>query len=209
MRELEFLPGWYPQLHRRQRQIMLQVYLTVAVSAGLALWLFLVDRNHHVASQTLGVLHAQVNQADAQLREINRLTTLETQLRKQEEVQSKLGLHVESARIIGTLASIMPENMSLVALNAETEEIPRDIGGMGKAALSAGAGVPTDRRLKVRLSGIAPTDVDVANFITELNRISFFDHVTMTYAKDRREADHLMREFELTFIVNLNMPAGA
>ena len=46
MRELEFLPAWYPQLRERKRLVRLQAYMTVAAgSAGLCLWVYLIHGN--------------------------------------------------------------------------------------------------------------------------------------------------------------------
>ena len=36
----------------------------------------------------------------------------------------------------------------------------------------------------------------------------FFERVAPTYVRDRREAGHVLREFELTFSINLISPAG-
>ncbi len=69
--------------------------------------------------------------------------------------------------------------------------------------------VVMDRNLRVRLQGVAPTDVELATFLTELNKVPFLEHVAPTYARDRREAGHVLREFELTFTINLNAPAGS
>jgi hypothetical protein len=60
--------------------------------------------------------------------------------------------------------------------------------------------------LKVRLTGIAPSDADVSSLITSLNRIPFFQQVTPVETHDHVDRGHLAREFELTFCVSLNAP---
>jgi hypothetical protein len=62
----------------------------------------------------------------------------------------------------------------------------------------------TDRKLKVKLVGIAPSDVEVANFLAGLTGRSFLDQVAMTYARDRVSDGRVMREFEVTFVINLS-----
>jgi hypothetical protein len=62
--------------------------------------------------------------------------------------------------------------------------------------------------MKVKMIGVAPTDVDVMNFLTRLGDVPFFEQVYMTYAKDRPENGHVMREFEVTFCLNLNSARG-
>jgi len=67
--------------------------------------------------------------------------------------------------------------------------------------------LPPNRQLNVRLNGVAPTDVDLANFMMRLSGVRFFENVSMSFAKDRSEGGHLMREFEITFSLNLKAPA--
>jgi Tfp pilus assembly protein PilN len=208
MRELEFLPAWYGDLHRHRRRLRLQVWLTVAVISALATWLMLVDRNRRNAEGVVAVLQGQLAQTDSQLKEMDRLTHLEAELRVQEQIQAKLGAHVEAARLIGTLGQIMPASMSLASLGFEVEETPQQLSAMARAALKDPNNVPMDRRLRIKLTGVAPTDVDIASFITELNKVPFFDRVSMQYAKDRRQQGYVMREFELTFSISLDAPAG-
>ena len=39
MREMEFLPSWYPQLRRHKRLVMLHIWATTMVIMGLGLWI--------------------------------------------------------------------------------------------------------------------------------------------------------------------------
>ena len=49
MREIEFLPPWYAQFLRRRRTVFFQTWVSVGVTLGLGLWIFLADRNHRSA----------------------------------------------------------------------------------------------------------------------------------------------------------------
>jgi len=60
-----------------------------------------------------------------------------------------------------------------------------------------------EEQIKIRVQGVCPTDVDLANFMTQLSAVPFFDAVNNTYARERAENNRVMREFELTFSVNL------
>ena len=56
MRELEFLPDWYPQTHRRRRLIVLQGWLTLIMVAGMGSWIVLQDRNNTLDERILARL---------------------------------------------------------------------------------------------------------------------------------------------------------
>ena len=65
-----------------------------------------------------------------------------------------------------------------------------------------------DRRLKIRMQGVTPTDEDVANFLYGLTGKPFFDQVAVTYIREKFDSGHKFREFELTFSMQLSTPAG-
>ena len=201
MPELEFLPNWYPQLRRRKRWLVLQAWGSLLLIAGLGAWTMIASRSVHAQEGRLATLVIALSRTEAQLHQLDELLTLEKQQRQQVLVLDKLGAHVEGARLLARLEETMPNEMALLSLSFQISEQPRPL-----AALAAGAprsGPALERRLGVTLKGVAPTDVDVANFLARLSAIPFFEQVAMTYAKDRSDNGHLMREFELTFNIAL------
>ena len=56
---------------------------------------------------------------------------------------------------------------------------------------------------------MAPTDVELATLLTELNKVPFFDNVTAEFSRDKQQAGHVLREFQLGFIINLNAVTGS
>ena len=79
-----------------------------------------------------------------------------------------------------------------------TDEQAR-VANTPSAAMAAQRGDSVDRKLRVRLQGVAPTDTDVANFLSGITNVPFFEQVAMTYSRDRSDSGHVMREFEITF----------
>ncbi len=202
MREIEFLPDWYPQTRRRRRMVILQAWLILLLVAGMGTHLVLADRNIKVAERSLAALQSQFDQTNAQLAEMDKLDAMRRQWRQQEQLLSRLGLYVEACKAIDTLDALMPKQMSLTGIQLDNEE-KVDTSAVATAAGRAGEQV-VDRRLKVRLQGVCPTDVDLANFMTQLSTVPFFDQVGVTYAREKADNNHVMREFEVTFALNLN-----
>lgn len=209
MPDLELLPAWYSGLQKRKRWLRLQVWLTLAFAGGLGLWVFLADRNQRFAESALVSLKGQLNQTDAQLKKMDELESLRKQLRQQAEILGKMGLHIEASRLITQLAQALPERMSLLGMNFEVEETPVTLPPTVRASMKDPNTVVMDRKLRVRLQGVAPTDLDLSEFLTELNKTSFFDHVAPSYARDRKDSGHLMREFEVSFLVGLTPSQGS
>ncbi|HEY7115412.1 MAG TPA: PilN domain-containing protein [Tepidisphaeraceae bacterium] len=203
MRELEFLPDWYPRTRRRRRMVVLQGWLILVLIAGMGTWVVLKDRNIADDERVLAAQASQLAQTYAQLAEVDKLDAMRRQLRQQERIVSRLGFAVEACKAVNALDEKMPKQMALTNIQLENEE--KIDNSAFQAARTPGELPPAERRLKVRIQGVCPTDVDLANFMTQLSTVPFFESVNNTYARDRLENDHVMREFELTFWVNLGV----
>lgn len=201
MRDMEFLPEWYPQTRQRRRLVHLQGWLTLVLVAGMGAHLVLADRNIRTAETSLAGLQAQTAQIDAQLSEMDKLDAMRRQYRQKEQVVSRLGVYVEACTMMDTLDAVMPKQMTLTSLVVENEE--KVDASAVQAAKSPGE-APVDRRLKVKVQGVCPTDSDLANFMTQLGAVPFFEQVNVAYWKEKSENGHVMREFEVSFALNLN-----
>ena len=202
MRELEFLPAWYPQLRRRKRLLIVQSWGSLVLVVGLGIWMGLARHNVRVQEDHLTLLTGGLLRTQSQLHQLDELLVLEKQRRQQVQVLEKLGGHVEAVRLLAGLEEAMPNDMALLSLSSQVEEQPRPPGRAGWIARAQGA-----RRWSAErgssCAGVAPTDVDVATFLARLGGMAYFEQVAMSYAKDLTQNGHLMREFEVTFTVSL------
>jgi Tfp pilus assembly protein PilN len=207
MRELEFLPEWYPQSRRRKRIVLLQGYMTLLLAGGLIVWLFLAQRNTQSKAATLAGINSQILQAHQEMHQLEEQVALKGQLLVQRRIVDKLGMPVEMSRLLDAIGEALTPQMGVTDLSFDTQEQLKVATSPGVARVPP-QGDNIDRRLHVRLDGVAPTDNDVANFLTVLSRVPFFDDVAMSYSRDQTENGHLMRDFEVTFSVNLNQESG-
>ena len=209
MRDLEFLPDWYPHLRQRKRLMRLQAYMTLLLAMGLGLWLSLVHRNIQFAEGTLAETQRQVSQTDQELGQLQEQISLKNQLLLQRRIVDCLGLPVQMSRMLGTLDAKMPHEMCLTDCTFETQEQIKTVSSL-TAARTVDHGNGTERRLRIHLQGVAPSDDDIANFLANLTNVPFFDQVSMTYSRDRSQDGRIMREFEITFMIDLDQQvAGA
>ena len=207
MRELEFLPDWYPQLRRRRRVVALMAWVTVGLLAGMGSWVAVTQQKIHTRQTRLVQLDGELQRSREELKDLDNLVTFEKKLKERAQVLNKVGFHVEAARLLATLDEVMPKSASLLEVSFLTEEKQPVTLVAAKAAQERDR--VTDRRLNVRVSGVAPTDVEVADFLTKLTGKPFFEDVRMTGSKPRMESGHMMREFEVYLSMNLNDVIGA
>ncbi len=206
MREVEFLPAWYPQVRRRRRIVVLQAWMTLIVIAALGTWMTLAGRNVRSAEARLVRVERELNASRGELKTLEDLMIVNKELAGQAQVLAKVGSHAEAARLLATLDEVMPASTALLELSLLTEEKqPVTLAG-ARAAQERDSMV--ERRLNVKVTGVAPTDVEVAEFLTRLTGKSFFEDVRMTGSKPRLDNGRIMREFEVYFSMNLNDAAG-
>jgi Tfp pilus assembly protein PilN len=207
VRELEFLPAWYPQVRRGRRIVMLLAWMTILLLGAFGSWATVTQRAVRSDQARLANLDRELSRSRGEVKELEELMRLNKKLSEQAQVLSKVGSHAEAARLLATLDEVMPKSTSLLELSLLTEEQqPATLAGV-RAAQERDRSV--DRRLNVRVTGVAPTDVEVADFLTKLTAKAFFEDVRMTGSKPRIEDGHIMREFEVNFTMNLNDTAGA
>jgi Tfp pilus assembly protein PilN len=202
MRDLEFLPDWYPQTRRRRRLVQLQAWLTLFLVAGMGAHMVLSDRNIRAAETSVATLQSQTKQIDAQLSEMDKLIAMQRQLRSQEQVVSRLGIYVKACNIMDTLDAVMPRQMTLTNIELENEE---KVDNSAVQAAKGSGDAPVDRRLKVKVQGVCPTDPDLTTFMSQLGTVPFIESpVNLSYLKEHPDNGHVMREFEVCFTINLN-----
>jgi Tfp pilus assembly protein PilN len=210
MRELEFLPNWYPNLRRRKRVVLLQGWMTLAIVAGLTLWIVLARQNLQSAQATLSVLDREMVQTRAEQSQLEELLALERELTQKEQIIAQLGFPVEMSRVLRTLDLVMPPEMSVREITCNTREVVLTAAtGATAARARPQTPRPVEKRLEFRLVGWAPSDVDLANFLAGLQTdYPFFESIQLVRADGKSEGGHLLREFEVTFTINLESPTG-
>jgi hypothetical protein len=207
MRELEFLPDWYPRIRKRKRLIKIQGWTLFTLILVLGAWLLNTQRSVGAAERTLSSLRESLARSQAEQQMLDEQLRLRKELQDQEQLIASLGYPVEMTRLLQTLDSLMPREMSLTEFDCQTEEQPVQSTGI---AVARGGDKPrlVNRRMKVKLVGVVPSDVDLANLLAGLTNVSFFENVAPTYIRGRSENGHVFREFEITFWINLNLPSG-
>src|SRR5439155_8358611 len=170
-------------------------WITLLLAAGLGLWMLLVQRNVHLKESDLARLKTDLTQSETEVDRLNDLLKLQDQLNAQNEIFEKIGRPVDTTKLLATLDQLMPQAMALIELSIETEEATKSAG---TSLASRAAQEKSERKLKLKLHGVAPTDVDVGDFLVRLAAKPLFSQVELAYSHERVEAAHVMRDFAIT-----------
>jgi hypothetical protein len=198
MRELEFLPAWYPRLRRKRRVLLVEAWLAVTIVAGLGLWLILSAHNVIARETLLTVREKQLTQSNYELQKLAELESLKRQMSDQATLMTRLGPNVPMGRLMDTLEQALPKGMALLDVTVDFEK------GMRQAAAPRGAVAQSDPMYQVSIHGVSPSDAELGEFMTGLAKaIPHWVGGSMSET-DVRQAGHQMRDFTFSFSIRLS-----
>ena len=198
MRELEFLPDWYPLLRRRRRILVLEAWLAILIIAVLGLWLILSAHNVIAKESLLDVRQKQLTQSNYELQKLAELESLKRQMSDQAKLMAHLGPNVPMGRLMDTLTQTLPKGM---ALQNVTVEFKKGVKSAVPGHIAAGDSNP---QYVVEIHGVAPSDAELGDFMINLaKKIPDWDGGELG-EDDLHQDGHLMREFDFSFSIKLS-----
>lgn len=210
MENIDFLPERIRNQRLRSRWLTRQVYLLALFAAALGM-LALVRQNRITRAEAeLLLLTGRSANVQRQLAMLGTLEEQQAELHLKKRINDHLGSRINTLVVLSELERLMPPSLSLVNLFVEPTEQP--VLAAPTAGRHAGnrpilAGAEQQRleqgvkRVRLVLTGVAPTDVDVANFIGQMGTSKLFEEVTMGYAKNASYRGRSTREFQVTCYV--------
>jgi hypothetical protein len=104
--------------------------------------------------------------------------------------------------MLAAIDDLMPPSMALSELDLETVIVPETLT---ESQLATGAKPRNFRKLSARVAGLAPTYVELGTFMTSLVANPYIGDVALVRAADLAQNGHLMRTFEVKFVINLDV----
>jgi cytoskeletal protein RodZ len=206
MRDIEFLPAWYPAIRRRCRWVAFQGWITlfvVLLISGYALAKRLQVRG---INQTTSQTQAQINLSRRQLATLSQKIKLEDELRQQDRIAARLGVGVETTRLLKALEQAMTPEMALTRVSLSTQEQPRTNEPVSRHPGNSDP-VELDRRLKVVVDGVAPSEIQAVSLMGNLLKVSCFENVAIQLNQAKLQDGQMTQAFQVTFDMDLNAPA--
>lgn len=206
MENVDFLPERIKAQRARRRRLFQQGYLLGLIAVVLVAVGYYRQGELTRASAEVATLGQCV---DDLTRQAARRTNLESQLQDlniKKRVEEHLGSRISAQLVLAELQRQLPATVSLSKLEIDTFEIQPGIkdssGHVSARAVVSGNSDPvkpeTVKRVRLCITGMAPTDVDVANFIGQLSASPLFEEVTMGYSRNVVVQGHVAREFRAT-----------
>ncbi len=206
MTHVDFLPDRIKAQRARLRRLAVQGGLLALCLLCLAALAYVFDGRVRRARAELTMLAERGQRVGDQLQLRVDLESQLADLMIKQRIEEQLGRRVGTLYVLGELQRVMPESMALTSLKMETVSVavparrPR-VNGNRALAYSKSQETARVKRVRLVLTGMAPTDVDVANFIGQLAASPVFEDVDMGYAKTIEFRGRTARDFEASCFV--------
>lgn len=216
MANASFLPEDYLEKRIQRRTNIISLLLFAVVMAGVVGAYAVTDRQR----VEVGVLQKQVNnrfeEAAKRLEQLDQLQHKKEQMIQKARVTAVLLERVPRTMILSELINNMPSTISLLELGLDSHVVQtpmRAANAMDKARQEkkarkaeekSGQPEPEIKECEVTLAvqGVAPTDVQVAQYMTALGRSLLFTDLNLAYSEEVSIDDQVMRRFRIEMKIN-------
>jgi len=217
-----FLPEDYVEKKSQRRTNLISVSLFVVVMSGIIGAFVVTDRQRVEVSKLQQQVNADFEEAAKRLEQLNDLQSRKQAMVRKARITAMLIERLPRSLILADLINHMPTTLSLLELELVTKVVKTRTRRLATSALEKakqkqqrknGAGVDALPPMKkteasLRLVGVAPTDVQVAQFMTALSRSSMFTDVNLAFSEEvKMSEDQLMRKFRIDMKLNNNITA--
>ena len=212
-----FLPTEYVE-HRRDRRtsfLALGLFLVVVASVGAA-FLFRQSVLDQVVQRHERVME-RYEEASEQVEAITQLQAARDEMLWRAELAAALVERVPRSILLADLIDCMPEGLGLIEFDLDSTVVrppptPQPKTATGRRATRSRTNTTTDtttpditvprHAVRLRLKGLAPTDLQVSQFLSALNANPLLQQVRLESTKEDLVGDVIARRFEITLALH-------
>ena len=214
---VDFLPQNYLEKKAQQRTNIICLILFIIVVAGVGTGFMLTQRRQSSLKNQASQICQQMAQASKTLEQLESLEKKKKQMMTKAKISAMLMDPVPRSLLLATITNNLPAGVSLTNYKLQTKEITNTTKtkkSLNKKAKSnddkdtKSEIVPQKQETKIEFTGLAPTDIEVAQLIEHLNQSLLFGHVDLDFSEEHKIKDETMRRFKLTAILDQDAKAS-
>ncbi|MFA6133709.1 MAG: PilN domain-containing protein [Phycisphaerae bacterium] len=152
--------------------------------------------------------HAEMAALEDQSAAIHKQMSFRQDLERQQadlmikkRIDDQLGSRVNALEVLAEMERLLPETIFLTNLNLEAKSVPVPVKPADRSASAGLGGERITKRVQLTFTGLAPTDVDLANFIAQMSACKLFEDVSMGYSRNVEYRGRTVREFQASCYV--------
>lgn len=209
MTDNSFVPEDYLDKRAARRTNLICVTLFIVVMGAVVGAYFFTDKQRVDVRGELADVNERVAEAGRRLEQLDQLQKSKDQMLRKAKITGTLVERIPRSLLLSQLINNMPTTLSLLELELSTEVIqyksnaPRT--AMDKAKQKADAKSknepdlpdPKATRMTLLITGVARTDVEVAQFMNDLTKLPLFASVNLGFSEEIKIQDEPMRKFKI------------
>jgi Tfp pilus assembly protein PilN len=216
--QLSFLPDDYLARKAQRRTNVICATLFLIVMGAITAAFMLSERSTHALVQRHDEVDRQYAEAAKRIEQVQEMQEKQRKMAHQAEVTASLLEHVPRSYLLAEFTNSMPAGVSLIDLSMESrvkqapaapaaktafEQKKAELEAKNKGA-AAPAPLPQAKQYDViiKLTGVARTDVQVAQFINKLSRSTLLKDVNLDIIDQYTVDADTVRKFQLDMRLN-------
>lgn len=215
---MNFLPEDYLEKKAQQRtNIICLLLFVVVISAVSAGWLLTENRRKQMVSQQKEMVE-KMSLASDSLKKLDELEKKKVQMQDKAQLSAMLTEPVPRSLLLATITNNLPKGVSLLNYNLETREIKQPVvqekkavAGAKKTGSKASAKKPAEPvvpvvtvkkfETEVRFTGLAGSDLEVAQLISDLSKSNLMANVSLKYSEEYTRGENAYKRFEISAVM--------
>lgn len=215
--QLSFLPDDYLERRARRRTNVICSFLFVCGVAGIGSAFTLSERADARAQDKHAAVSGDYVEEAKRIERARQIQDKQRQIAHQAELTASLLEKVPRSYLLAEITNSMPSGVSLLDLNLESKVKTAPVAERAKTAMEKkkekkqseeqkNAPPPPPKpkvyEVALRLTGIAATDVQVAQFISKLNQCKFLKDVNLVISDEFALEDETLRKFQIDMLLD-------
>jgi Tfp pilus assembly protein PilN len=210
--ELSFLPDDYLERKARRRANALCAGLSVVVMGAIATAFSITERTMREVESRAAAVDRQYSEAAKSIDQVKRMKVQHEKVVHHAELVSSLVEKIPRSNLLAEFTNSLPEGTSLLDLamesrpKAQPAPSPATPAQRAKAKGAQAVAPPPPPPLQfdvyIKLTGVADTDVQVAEFMTKLTRCELLKEVNLVISDAFKQGDRSVRRFQIEMMLN-------
>jgi len=221
--QLSFLPDDYLDRKARRRANVLCALGALAVLSVAVTVFWYTEKLSTAVEKKFAEVDKQYGDAAARIEKVNQMRSQQQQVVRRAELAASLVEKIPRSNVLAEFTNSLPQGLSLLNITMDSrEKAGGSVASMTafeakRAALEGRTVAPATKVYDVflKIEGVAATDVQVAQFITKLNRSQLFKEVNLVVSEEykqltaatsgqRQQDAEVLRKFQIEMMLNPN-----
>jgi len=210
--ELSFLPDDYLEGKQRRRANALCGGLAVVVLAVIGSTFWHTESSMKQLQKRQAAVDVQYTEAAQRIDQVNQMRTKQQQVVRRAELAATLLEKIPRSNVLAEYTNSLPPGVSLLDLSLESKERASTVIPDAKTAFeqkkaqmdgkAAAPPAPKTYDVYLKVSGIAGTDVQVAQFISKMNASKLMQEVNLLISDTFEYQGQTLRRFQIEMMLN-------